>query len=476
MWGRTAFYQSSGAYGFRDQLQDAGNMSLLWPDLTRRQILLHAAHQFEEGDVLHWWHDQPVERGVRTRFADDLLWLPFVTLNYLESTGDTSVLDERAPFLKAEVLAAGQDENYLKPEISSQSASVYEHCRRAIERSLTNGAHGLPLMGTGDWNDGMNRVGREGRGESVWMGFFLYQILGDFIPLAERRGDREIASRCTQYRASLHAALNEAGWDGKWYRRAYYDDGTPLGTHTADECQIDGLAQAWAVLSGAASPERAAQAMAEVEARLITEEPGIVRLLTPPFVNTQHDPGYIKGYVAGVRENGGQYTHAACWVVMAMAKLGRRDRAAELLKRLSPALHTRDAEHLETYKVEPYVIAADVYGVEPHLGRGGWTWYTGSAGWAWRVAVESVLGLRLSQGHTLVIKPCVPDDWPGFEMDYKHPESGGIYHIQVRSSGQGMETVLAVTLDGLPAKVLEGSAQLPISAGDHEVIVTMGRP
>lgn len=475
MWGRTAFYQSSGAYGFRDQLQDAGNVSLLWPDTTRRQILLHAAHQFEQGDVLHWWHGEPVGRGVRTRFADDLLWLPLVTLNYVQSTGDATVWDEQAPFLKAEELKPGEDENYLKPEVSHETASVYEHCRRAIERSLTTGAHGLPLMGTGDWNDGMNRVGREGRGESVWMGFFLYQILGDFIPLAGQRGDHEMAAKCTRYRDALHTALNAAGWDGKWYRRAYYDDGTPLGTASADECQIDGLAQAWAVLSGAASPERAAQAMKEAAARLITEDPGLIRLLTPPFVDTPHDPGYIKGYVAGVRENGGQYTHAACWVVMALAKLGRRDRAVELLKRLSPAWHTRSPEALQTYKVEPYVIAADVYGVDPHLGRGGWTWYTGSAGWAWRVAVESVLGLHLVQGRTLVIKPCVPDEWPVFEMDYRHPGSGTTYHIQVKSSGGSMAAVLAVSIDGLPGIVLDGNAQVPVAGdgGAHEVLVTM---
>ncbi len=478
MWGRTAFYQSSGAYGFRDQLQDAGNVSLLWPDITRRQILLHAAHQFEEGDVLHWWHEQPVGRGVRTRFADDLLWLPFVTLNYVQSTGDKSVLDEQVPFLKAEELKPGEDENYLKPEVSHQSASVYDHCRRAIERSLATGTHGLPLMGTGDWNDGMNRVGREGRGESVWMGFFLYQILGGFIPLAVQRGDDEMAKRCSACRESLYQALNSAGWDGQWYRRAYYDDGTPLGTEAADECQIDGLAQAWAVLSGAASPERAAQAMEEVEARLITEDPGLIKLLTPPFVKTPHDPGYIKGYVAGVRENGGQYTHAACWVVMAMARLGRRDRAASLLTLLSPAWHTRSPEQLEIYKVEPYVIAADVYGVDPHLGRGGWTWYTGSAGWAWAVAMESVLGLRLFNGDTLVIKPCVPDEWEGFEMDYRHPGTRTVLQIKVRRSGQSMQRVLAVSVDGAPGVVIDGAAQVPVigDGGTHEVLVTMGGP
>ena len=476
MWGRTAFYQSSGAYGFRDQLQDAGNVSLLWPDITRSQILLHARHQFGEGDVLHWWHDRPVERGVRTRFADDLLWLPLVTLNYVQSTGDVSVLDEQVPFLSGEVLAAGQDENYFKPDVSRETATVYEHCRRAIERSLTAGVHGLPLMGTGDWNDGMNRVGREGRGESVWMGFFLYQILGDFIPLAVQRGDHTLEASCRAYRDALQSALNEAGWDGDWYRRAYYDDGTPLGTKGAHECQIDGLAQAWAVLSGAAPPERAAQAMDAVMARLVVEDPGLIKLLTPPFVNTPHDPGYIKGYVAGVRENGGQYTHASCWVVMAMARLGRRECAAHLLTMLSPVWHTRTPERLEAYIVEPYVIAADVYGAEPHLGRGGWTWYTGSAGWAWRAAVESVLGLRLVHGLLLVIKPCVPDGWPGFQMDYRHPGTGTEYHVEVVNTGSGMAAVRAVTIDGVAGEVVDGAAQVPISgdSGSHRVVVTMG--
>ncbi len=475
--GRTAFYQSGGAYGFRDQLQDAGNLCLLWPQLTRQQILLHARHQFLEGDVLHWWHAEPLERGIRTRFSDDLLWLPYVTGQYLERSGDSSILDEQLTFLRAPPLADGQDESYLQAQATPDGASLYEHCCRALDRSLARGAHGLPLMGAGDWNDGMNRVGHDGRGESVWLGFFLAVVLDAFLPLVRQRGEVERERRYTACRDSLPLELNAAGWDGAWYRRAYYDDGTPLGTAQAEECRIDGLSQAWAVLSGVAPAQRAVQSMQALEAQLVAEEDGLIRLLTPPFVDTPHDPGYIKGYVAGVRENGGQYTHGACWMIEAAARLGWRDRAAAWTAMISPQWHSRNARAVQRYKVEPYVIAADIYGARPHVGRGGWTWYTGSAGLAYRVAVEAVLGLRLERGRSLLLQPCVPDDWPEYEIEY-HTPAGAQYRIQVLNPQGCAACVVGVTLDAQALPVEGGVARIPLDAagGLHHVVVTLGSP
>jgi N,N'-diacetylchitobiose phosphorylase len=462
MWGRSAFYQSGGAYGFRDQLQDSSALIYLDPTIARKQILLHAAHQFSEGDVLHWWHP-PVSKGIRTRFSDDLLWLPQLTHFYLARTGDRSVLDEAIRFVTAEALADDDDELFVWPRPADTSASVYEHCCRAIDRSLTKGAHGLPLMGVGDWNDGMNRVGREGRGESVWLGFFLFDILSHWIPICEARHDQKRVERYQDYRRDLHEALNDGGWDGGWYRRAYYDDGTPLGSAQNDECRIDALAQSWAVLARAASEPRAELALSAMRDQLIDEESGIIRLLTPAFDDTPHDPGYIKGYVPGVRENGGQYTHAALWAVRALAEHGQHEHAARLLEMLSPVTRSR----CSAYRGEPYVIAADVYGEPPHVGRAGWTWYTGSAGWMYRVLLESILGFELVNGQAVHLRPCIPSSWPGYSLSYRF-DADTIYHFEVERTDASSSTTDGIVQDGAVR------IQLKLDGGEHFVRIKAG--
>ncbi len=472
---RSAFYQSGGAFGFRDQLQDSSSLIPLWPEITRNQILLNAAHQFVEGDVMHWWHP-PNARGIRTRFADDLLWLPLLAAEYINATGDAAVLDEVTRYLRGPALEPGQDEVFMQPEDSGTSGDLYEHCCRAIDRSLATGAHGLPLFGTGDWNDGMNRVGRLGKGESVWMGFFLYRVLDTFLPFCELRKDTERAQRYADHREALRAAIEANAWDGGWYRRAWYDNGAPLGTSTDTECRIDALVQAWSVLSGAAPADRSVTAMDAVETHLVSEPEQLIRLLTPPFDRTPHDPGYIKGYLPGVRENGGQYTHAALWVIRALAEMGRNNRAARLLDMLSPVNHARTPDQVDLYRVEPYVVAADVYGAPPHIGRGGWTWYTGSSGWMHRVALESILGLRMKGGTVLEMSPCVPDDWEGFTITFKPPGSETCYVLRaVNPNGNGLG-VASASVDGRALAVEGGVARIPISndGTTHQVELVLG--
>jgi cellobiose phosphorylase len=430
LWGRSGFYQSAGAFGFRDQLQDVMALVHAEAPLVRQHLLLCASRQFPEGDVQHWWHP-PVGRGVRTHCSDDYLWLPMATCRYVGATGDTGVLDEKVHFVEGREVNPEEDSYYDLPATSERSASLYDHCVRAILRGLRFGAHGLPLIGSGDWNDGMNLVGAQGRGESVWLGFFLYAVLTPFAEVARRQGDSAMSARCLSEAAQLRLRLEESGWDGSWYRRAYFDDGSPLGSSSNPECQIDSISQSWSVLSGAADPARARTAMDEVDARLVRRDDELVRLLDPPFDTSSLDPGYIKGYVPGVRENGGQYTHAAIWAAMAYAELGDDERAWAVWRLINPLAHGASPAGIETYKVEPYVVAADVYAVAPHVGRGGWTWYTGSAAWMYRLIVESLLGLKL-RGDRLRVEPCLPADWNGFTVHYRYRET--VYHITVHNA------------------------------------------
>ena len=471
VWARSGFYQASGAYGFRDQLQDSMSLCLSRPDIARGHLLRAAGRQFAEGDVQHWWLPES-GKGIRTRVSDDRGWLAFVAAHYVETTGDFAVLDEQVPFLEGPIVRDGEHDAFFQPGISKKTANLFEHCALALDASLATGSHGLPLMGTGDWNDGMDRVGEGGKGESVWLGWFLYSALTSFASLADKRNDAMHATRWRSAAEALKISLENEAWDGDWYRRAYFDDGTPLGSVSNNECRIDSIAQSWAVISRAADPMRTARAMEAVDKYLVKRDDKLSLLFTPPFDNTSRDPGYIKGYPPGIRENGGQYTHASTWAALAFAMQGDGDKAAEMLSMLNPIHHADNPNAMHRYRVEPYVVCADIYSMPPHAGRGGWTWYTGSAGWMYRVALEGLLGFRVL-GDKLLIDPCIPRGWPEFEIVYRYRSAR--YRITVENPLGVCRGILAVKFDG---KMVEGENRSLIPLADdgqtHEVQIILG--
>nr|WP_320026350.1 glucoamylase family protein [uncultured Acetobacterium sp.] len=467
LWARSAFYQSGGAFGFRDQLQDCLAIASMWPELSRKQILLHASHQYPEGDVQHWWHE-PQGKGTRTHFSDDRLWLPYVTAEYIRITGDIGILNETIGFLDEPLLTEYEDERYGSPRLSTARSSLYDHCLRALDISLKFGAHGLPLMGSGDWNDGMNTVGNKGLGESVWLGWFLLSTLESFAPLCQKMDEPQKASNYLLIREKIRVAIEKNAWDGSWYRRAYFDNGQALGSMKNDECKIDSLAQSWSIISGAGNKARSLSAMQAVETFLISREEGLIKLLTPPFDQSDLEPGYIKGYIPGVRENGGQYTHAAAWVIIAYAKLGDGNKAFELFELVNPVNHTTNRADCNRYKVEPYVLAADVYSTHPHTGRGGWTWYTGAAGWIYRAGLESILGFK-KNGNTISFDPCIPADWPAYQLTYQHQHTR--YEITVKNPTGVTNGVVEIRVDG--QTVADNLLHLDDDGGTHTVDATI---
>lgn len=462
LWGRTSFYQAGGAYGFRDQLQDSLIMLHYEPEFARKQILYHAKHQFKEGDVLHWWHPER-SNGIRTRYTDDLLWLPYLICEYIEKEDDFTILDEVLPYVKTNILDENENEHYGEVEIDTDSESLYIHAKRAIDKSLNFAGNGLPQMGTGDWNDGMNNV----NGQSVWLGFFMYDVIRKFIKICEFKNDEEVIFRYRNILSRLKEALNTVGWDGKWYRRAFFKDNTPLGSSENDECKIDGISQSWAVISGAGEHDKCVSALECLENYLVDKENMVIKLLTPPFSASSMEPGYIKSYIPGVRENGGQYTHGATWSIIANVLMNNGERAGEYFRIINPIEHARTKEAVFKYKVEPYVVSADVYSNSNMQGRGGWTWYTGSSSWLFISAFEYILGVR-KEGEYLNIIPCIPKEWEAYSVEYKYKNA--LYIINVYNPEHNNFGVKTIYLDNDEQKVDRIKLH---KEGEHRIDVIM---